>query len=90
VNIYVRNLSPETSCSELLGCFEKFGKVTDVALSTYKLHGISRGLGFIEMPSNAQAQAAIASLQGKELCGNLLKIQSEWGDKAAARPGDTG
>ncbi|UCC43131.1 MAG: RNA-binding protein [Candidatus Zixiibacteriota bacterium] len=90
MNIYVRNLSPETSRSELLGCFETFGKVTDVTISTYNLHGKSRGLGFIEMPSNDQGQAAIAGLQGKELCGNLLKIQSGWGDEATARPGDSG
>jgi RNA recognition motif-containing protein len=90
MNIYVRNLSSETSRSELLGCFEKFGKVTNVTISTYKLKGKSRALGFVEMPSNAQGQAAITSLQGIELCGNLLKIQCGWGDEAAARLDDTG
>jgi RNA recognition motif-containing protein len=75
MNIYVRNLSPETSRSELFGCFETFGKVTDVTISTYKVSGESRGSGFVEMPSNDHALAAIAGLQGKELCGNLLKIQ---------------
>jgi RNA recognition motif-containing protein len=76
MNIYVRNLSPETSRSELLGCFETFGKVTDVTISTYKVEGVSRSSGFVEMPSHEHALAAIAGLQGKELGGNLLKIES--------------
>ena len=75
MNIYVRNLSPETSRSELLGCFEIYGKVTEVTISTYKVEGESRGSGFVEMSSNDHGLAAIAGLQGKELCGNLLKIQ---------------
>jgi RNA recognition motif-containing protein len=75
MNIYVRNLSPETSRSELLACFEIFGKVTDVTISTYTVAGESRGSGFVEMPSNDNGLAAIAGLRGKELCGNLLKIQ---------------
>ncbi len=77
MNIYVVNLSPETSVSELRGCFEIFGKVADVTISTYKLDGASRGLGFIQMPSNDHGRAAIAGLQGKELGGNLLKVQEE-------------
>jgi RNA recognition motif-containing protein len=75
MNIYVRNLSPETSRSELLECFKVFGAVTDVAISTYKVEGESRASGFIEMPSEEHALAAIAGLQGKELSGNLLQIQ---------------
>ena len=75
MNIYVRNLSPETSWSELLGCFEKHGEVTDVTISTYKVEGQSRSLGFVEMPSKEQALAAIAALQSQDLGGNLLRIQ---------------
>lgn len=75
MNIYVRNLSPETSRSELLGCFKIYGEVTEVSISTYKVEGKSRGSAFIEMPSKDQALAAIAGLQGQELCGNLLKVQ---------------
>ena len=77
MNIYVRNLSPETSLSELLGNFEIFGTVTDVTISTYTIDGKERGLGFIQMPSKDHGQAAIAGLQSKELNGNLLKVQEE-------------
>ena len=69
MNIYVRNLSPEITRSELLGCFEKHGEVTEVTISTYKVQGTSKASGFIKMPSNDQALAAIAALQGQDLGG---------------------
>jgi RNA recognition motif-containing protein len=74
MNIYVRNLSPETSVSELRGCFENFGTVADVTISTYKLRGVAKAFGQVEMSSHDHAQAAIAGLRGKELGGNLLKV----------------
>ena len=77
MNICVRNLSPETPLSELLGCFETFGKVMDVTISTYKVDGQYRSLGFIEMPSNDHGRLAIASLKGKEVAGKLLDVQED-------------
>lgn len=77
MNICVRSLSPETSLSELFGCFETFGKVTEVTTSTYKVDGVAKRFGQVEMRSNGHGQAAIAGLQGKELRGNLLKVQEE-------------
>ncbi|MDH3892419.1 MAG: RNA-binding protein [candidate division Zixibacteria bacterium] len=75
MNIYIRNLSPKTLCSELLGCFEAFGKVEDVSISTYTVEGQSRAPGFVEMSSKKQGLEAIAGLHGRELSGNLLQIQ---------------
>ena len=77
MNIYVGNLSPVTSLAELRGCFEIFGEVAEVSISAYKIHGVPKGFGQVEMPSTEHAQAAIAALQGKELAGNLLKVQEE-------------
>ena len=77
MNIYVRNLSPEITRSELLGCFEKHGEVSDVTISTYKVQGTSKATGFVEMPSKEQALAAIAALQGQDLGGNLLVIKED-------------
>lgn len=77
MNIYVRNLSPETLHSELLGCFEMFGKVTEVSISTYKVEGKSLASGFVEMPSHEHGLAAIAGLQGKEVRGYLLTLKEE-------------
>jgi len=77
MNIFVGNLPPETSLSELLGCFEPFGKVSDITISTFKFDGLFRGLGFIEMPSHDHGQAAIDGLQGKELGGNMLRVRED-------------
>jgi len=75
MNIYVKNLSPETSHSELLECFKVFGAVTDVTISIYTVQGEPKASGFVEMPFENHARAAIAGLQGKELNGYLLRIQ---------------
>jgi cold-inducible RNA-binding protein len=77
MNIFVRNLSPTTSREELIACFEEYGVVSDVTLSTYTVEGKSRASGFVEMPSDVQAQAAIGGLRGKELDGNLLEIHRD-------------
>jgi len=77
MNIYVRNLSPETSQSELLGCFEIYGDVTDVTISTWKVEGQYRASAFVEMPSNEQGVAAIAAINGRELNGNQLRLQED-------------
>jgi len=67
MNIQVGNLSPETSLLALRGCFEVFGKVTDVTISAYKVHGVAKGFGQDKMLSDDQAYAAIAGLQDKML-----------------------
>ena len=77
MNIHVQNLSPTTSREELIDCFEEYGAVSDVTVSTYTVEGKSRASGFVEMPSDVQAQAAIEGLRGKELAGNLLKIHKD-------------
>lgn len=77
MNICVRNLSPITSRSELIECFEKFGLVKEACISTYAIKGKLLALGVVVMPSLKQGQTAINSLQSKELDGHLLRIQKE-------------
>ena len=77
MNIHVQNLSPTTSREELIDCFEEYGAVSDVSVSTYTVEDKSRASGFVEMPSHVQGQAAIDGLQGKVLGGNLLKIHRD-------------
>jgi len=74
MNIYIQNLSPTTSRAELVGCFEEYGVVSDVSVSTYTVEGTFRASGFVAMPSSLQGQAAIDGLQGKELAGMLLAV----------------
>ena len=77
MNIYVGNLSTETSVAELRGCFEPFGSVAEVSISAYKVHGVAKGFGQVQMPSDEHAQAAIVGMHGKELAGNQLRVQEE-------------
>lgn len=74
MNIYVGNLSFETTEEDVRGAFEAFGQVESVKLITDKYSGESRGFGFVEMPSKDEAQAAISGLNGQELKGRALNV----------------
>lgn len=74
MNIYVGNLARETTEAELRQAFEAFGQVASAAIIKDKYTGESRGFGFVEMPNAAEAQAAIAGLNGKELGGRTLNV----------------
>jgi RNA recognition motif-containing protein len=72
VNIYCGNLSRDVTEEELRQAFEAFGTVATVNLVKEKFSGDSRGFGFVEMPDGAQAQAAMAALNGTQLKGRTL------------------
>ena len=74
MNIYVGNLSPEVTEEDLQQAFEAFGKVESVNVIKDKFSGVSRGFGFVEMPTKAEGQAAIEGLSGKELKGQTLNV----------------
>jgi RNA recognition motif-containing protein len=74
MNIYVGNISHHTTEEDLRQPFEGFGKVESVAIIKDKLSGESRGFGFVEMPVQAEAMAAISGLNGTELGGRSLKV----------------
>lgn len=74
MNIYVGNLSRDVSDEELRQAFAAFGQVSSATIIKDKFSGDSRGFGFVEMPNNTEAQAAIAGLNGKELKGRALNI----------------
>jgi cold-inducible RNA-binding protein len=67
MKIYVGNLSYETTEDELAAEFGTFGKVESVAIPSDKFSGRPRGFAFVEMPTKAEAEAAIAGLNGKSL-----------------------
>ncbi len=73
-NIYVGNLSYQTSSSQLEDAFAEFGSVSRAAVITDRDTGRSKGFGFVEMPNEAEAQAAIDSLNDQELDGRNLKV----------------
>jgi len=74
MNIYVGNLSYSTRNEDLRTAFEAYGQVTSANVVTDKESGESRGFGFVEMPSDEEARAAMEALNGKELQGRTLKI----------------
>jgi hypothetical protein len=77
MKINVRNSSLNTSCLELIGCFKKYGVVTDAGVSKYTVGGQFRALGFMEMPFHVQGQTTIDGLLHKKLSGNQLTISGE-------------
>jgi cold-inducible RNA-binding protein len=73
-NLYVGNLSFQTSTSQLEGLFAPFGEVTSANVVTDRETGQSRGFGFVEMKTSDQANSAISGLNGKEIDGRDLKV----------------
>lgn len=72
--LYVGNLSFNTSAQDLETTFGEFGTVQSANLIEDRETGRSRGFGFVEMSSTEEANAAIASLDGKEVDGRNLKV----------------
>ena len=73
-NLYVGNLPHSTTEAELRGVFEAHGAVEKVSLVTDRDTGRSRGFAFVEMTNAAEADKAIAALNGTDLGGRPLTI----------------
>jgi len=71
-NLYVGNLSYDTTNDSLRAAFEEFGTVTDAKVITDRETGRSRGFGFVEMSDGGEE--AIAALNGKELDGRTIVV----------------
>ncbi len=74
MNIYIGNLSFETTEESLRQAFEGYGEVSTVSIVTDRYTGKSRGFGFVEMASKGEAEAAITGLNGQELDGQTLNV----------------
>jgi RNA recognition motif-containing protein len=74
MNIYVGNLSWNLKDQDLANLFTPFGEVTSAKIVTDKFTQRSKGFGFVEMKDDAQAQAAIAQLNGSEVDGRNLVV----------------
>ena len=73
-NLYVGNVSHSTTEAELRSAFEVHGAVDKVSMVTDRDTGRSRGFAFVEMTNAAEADKAIAALDGAELGGRALKV----------------
>ncbi len=74
MNIYVGNLSYEVTVEDLQKAFEVFGHVESAKVIKDMYTGRSKGFGFVEMPTETEAQAAIDDLNDTELKGRNLKV----------------
>jgi len=72
--LYVGNISPDADQASLKALFTVFGKVEKAYIVTDRQTGKSKGFGFVEMSSEAEAQAAINALDGKECGGYTVKV----------------
>jgi len=72
--IYVGNLPYSTTEDELRELFSEHGEVTSASLVMDRETGRPRGFGFVEMSDDAQANAAIEALNGKDLGGRDLTV----------------
>jgi RNA recognition motif-containing protein len=72
--LYVGNLSYNTYEDSLRNLFAQFGNVESVKIITDRDSGSSKGFGFVEMGSDAEAAAAISGTNGQELDGRMLKV----------------
>ena len=73
-NIYVGNLTFNTSSGDLESLFGDHGSVQKAQVITDRDTGKSRGFGFVEMSSDDEANAAIEALNGKDVDGRQLNV----------------
>ena len=74
MNIYVGNLSHDATEDSLRDAFAAFGQVESVNIIKDRFSGESRGFGFVEMPSKAEAEKAIEEMNGKDLMGRAVSV----------------
>jgi RNA recognition motif-containing protein len=73
-NLYVGNLTFNTTSADLESLFAAHGEVTKAQVITDRETGRSRGFGFVEMATSGSAQAAIDALNGQDVDGRPLTV----------------
>ena len=73
MNIYVGNLSFDSSEDEIRKAFEAYGTVNEVKIIMDQYSGRSKGFGFVEMNDDDEGQKAITEMNGREISGRALK-----------------
>jgi cold-inducible RNA-binding protein len=74
VNIFVGNLSFQTTQDDLMAAFSQYGNVERANIVTDRDTGRSRGFGFVEMTERRDAETAISQLNGMELNGRVMNV----------------
>jgi RNA recognition motif-containing protein len=82
MKLLVRNLSRKTTQEELVELFQAYGSVQSCNLVMDAKTGVSKGFGFVEMPSPGEAKAAMKNLNATDVGGSLIRVK-----KAEDMPG---
>jgi cold-inducible RNA-binding protein len=77
--LYVGNISPDADQENLKALFSMFGTVEKAYIVTDRETGQSKGFGFVVMSNDADAQAAISALNGKDCGGYTVKVSEAKG-----------
>lgn len=83
--LYVGNLGYDVTDGDLQLMFASHGTVDSASVISDRSTGQSKGFGFVEMSSDAEAEAAIAALNGQEIGGRAIKV-----NEAKPRPSGGG
>jgi RNA recognition motif-containing protein len=89
-NIFVGNLDFAATESSIRSLFEQYGNVERVNLVTDRDTGRSRGFAFVEMTDTAEADRAIAALNGAEVNGRALNVNEARPKSDSGRSGGGG
>ncbi len=74
MNIYIGNLAFSVTPEDLQALFAEFGEVQEAKVIKDHRSNQSKGFGFVEMPSNSEADQAIKALNGKFVAGRNIKV----------------
>ncbi|MBN1242318.1 MAG: RNA-binding protein [Spirochaetales bacterium] len=72
--VYVGNMNYGTTETSLRNLFSQYGEVGSVNIIVDRVTGRAKGFGFVEMPDDAAAMAAIEALDGQEFEGRQLRV----------------
>lgn len=91
MRIFVGGMPYNTNSESLRSLFAAKGEVTEANVVTDRMTGESKGFGFVEMPNNAEAQAAINNLNGYNLGGRNLSVnEARPREESGSRGGNRG
>lgn len=85
MKLYVGNLSNQVTDAQLNDLTKPYGTIVSANVAVDRTNGASKGFGFVELSSAEEGRAAIAGLNGREVDGQVLKVDEAKPRKAPAR-----